>query len=282
MIDTSKAVRPCVEELAAYVNNSYVPYSPQPMFRWWDVAQYFTSGETAFRGTTVTNNNDGTFTVSGTFTSTGALSLSSQITIPFHNRNPKIIKQPLGGYNIVLGSVACFFNTILHEQSTAELAIFLNFTINVTINGVQSTKTMSSPFRVNASVGVNPLQFLLTELPEGSTIEVDPTIKLQFTLRSVSTGSCNLTFSILTFDTLELYGTDSVDNFYNMFYPFSPTQKVLYAVRHCPEIINTVNMCMLEHALWKKFNGEFLVQCNNVSTTIFNDSFKHYSFPTNS
>ena len=81
MIDTSKAVRPCVEELAGWINDKYVGETPTQLLVWPDIRSYFTEGTIQSGNATVTNNDNGTFTISGSVTNNQTLTLGSNIPI---------------------------------------------------------------------------------------------------------------------------------------------------------------------------------------------------------
>lgn len=289
MIDTSKAVRPCVEELAGWVNTGLIPYSVQPLFHWWDVKDYFKESATN-SGVTYTNNNDGTFNVSGNAVANRTYALNTS-PIPLHYKPKNDVKLEYiqsTNYTIVTYGVLLVF-TIPHALNTytGNASLAIQTIADVTINGNTSTINTTTLMPIGTLACMNvPLSGAISGNVTATDISVDyDSIKFNLTYRYIRSGSVNVRHALIFFDLCEIVNSESIVETITKLHlneAVDLTQKyLLEAVRHTTDIVSTIQFTVLENYLWKIFDGSFSTETNIpnvvIESSVLNNSFRMYS-----
>ncbi len=263
MIDTSKAVRPCVEELAGQFNFDTQVKTYKPLYHCWDIINNL-KPTFVFNGVNIGNNHDGTFTLSGTSTRSSTTELTTiPIPLTLKNITPTFTKVGETQTIVRFGKLLSCSTAIVDNALSSSVSIKHYLVATYTIDGVAKEVTtqlsnlpLSLPIAtINLSIAINE-PFTTFELQSCS---------LQISVR-IPAGELSCTFSTLIFDLSELANVSTYDEFSQIIVDSNS----LLNIMHGADLINTINSTLLENWLWNYTNESFNVSyCNQAADVMY-------------
>ena len=278
MIDTSKAVRPCVEELAAQLNLGIKPQAVKPLFHWWDVKDCF-KATTTVNGVTITNNDDGTFSLHGTCTRQSAFQMvQTEIPLNLQTLIPRVRYISGSGfttwYTCIIITMTDVLNTINPPVGTGIIG-YTKTTFSVNGESHQNTvPTISSNF-LDASTALAYIYSTLSGDHTNESFEYYSTSIGSLAL-SLRPGEYNTKFS---FNCVDLGAYANIDTFEALLNKTSNVDDKIN-LYDALNIRTLIDQTKFENAMWKFTNANFNIEYSNDEPTMAGG--KYFTIGSNS